>query len=459
MADGLTAPKALVDALARVDAQTRGIDYIVLPPSAAGEITAPSADALKTYFDERKESYRAPEYRGFTLVVASPSSLAKPGEVSEEDAKAEYEKTKDTQYTIPEKRKLQQILFPSEAEADEAEAKIKAGASFDDIMKARNLSANDVDLGETTKAAMFDHTLGDAAFALPDGGVSDVIKGQFGSVILHVASVTPGSVKPFSEVEDALKKEIATSRAAADVQTLHDKIEDQRVAGKSLADAAKAVGIEPRMVQSVDAGGLDPSGAAVDLPEKPQLLRAVYASDVGVDDAALSTPDHRYLWFEVAKIDPARDRTFDEVKDKVEAQWRADEVTRALGAKALDMIKQLDTGATLASLAQSAGVEVKSAANIRRSGGDGLAPSVVTAVFATPPNGAGSAATPDGRVVFKITADSTPPTKLDDPAVKATAERLSEALQTSLVEQYVGAVEHELGVKIHPDVLRAAEGS
>ncbi|MBV8662718.1 MAG: peptidyl-prolyl cis-trans isomerase, partial [Hyphomicrobiales bacterium] len=422
------------------------------------EIKPPGADALKSYFDERKESYRAPEYRDFTLVVASPSSLAKPGEVSDEDAKAEYEKTKDARFTTPEKRKLQQILFPSEAEADEAEAKIKAGASFDDIVKERKLSSADVDLGETTKAAMFDQALADAAFALPDGGSSDVIKGQFGSVILHVASVTPGSVKPFSEVEDSLKKEIATSRAAADVQTLHDKIEDQRVAGKSLADAAKAVGIEPRMVQTVDAAGLDPAGAAVDLPEKKALLRAVYASDVGVDDAALSTPDHGYVWFEIAKIDPARERTFDEVKDKVEAQWRADEVTRALGAKALDMIKQLDGGATLASLAQSAGVEVKSAANVRRSGGEGLAPGVVTAVFATPPNGAGSAATPDGRVVFKITADSTPPTKLDDPAVKAAMERLSEALQTGLVEQYVTAVEHQLGVRIHENVLQGAEG-
>ncbi|MBV8663450.1 MAG: SurA N-terminal domain-containing protein, partial [Hyphomicrobiales bacterium] len=234
MANGLTAPKALVDALTRVDAQTRGIDYIVLPPSAAGEITPAGADALKSYFDERKESYRAPEYRDFTLVVASPASLAKPGEVTEEDAKAEYEKTKDASFTTPEKRKLQQILFPSEAEANEAAAKIKAGASFDDIVKERKLSSGDVDLGETTKAAMFDHALADAAFALPAGGSSDVIKGQFGSVILHVASVTPGSVKPFAEVEDSLKKDIATSRAAADVQSLHDKIEDQRVAGKSL---------------------------------------------------------------------------------------------------------------------------------------------------------------------------------------------------------------------------------
>ena len=458
LVDGLTAPKGLVDALTRVDAQTRAVDYVALPPSAAGDIAAPSEDALKKYFDDRKASYRAPEYRGFTLLLASPAALAKPADVSDEDAKALYDKTRDARFTVPEKRKLQQILFANDAEADAAEAKIKAGASLDDIAKARNLAPADIELGETTKTAMFDHAIADAAFALPEGGVSEVVKGQFGPVIVHVVSIAPASVKAFAEVEDTLKKEIATDRAVGEAQTLHDKVEDARVAGKSLADAAKDAGLEARVVQAVDATGLDPSGAAVDLPEKTLLLRSVFASDVGVDDAALQTKDHGDLWFEVAKIEPSHDRALDEVKAKVETEWRADEVARALGAKALDMVKQLDAGATLASLAAPAGLEVKSATDIHRRGGASLAPGVVSAIFASPPGGAGSAATPDGRVVFKITADTTPSTKFDDPQVKAMTDQLNGALQTSLVEQYVTAIEREIGVKIHQNVLQAAEG-
>ena len=40
LVDGLAAPKPLVDLLARVEAQTRAIDYFVLPPSA-GERHSP----------------------------------------------------------------------------------------------------------------------------------------------------------------------------------------------------------------------------------------------------------------------------------------------------------------------------------------------------------------------------------------------------------------------------------
>ena len=458
LVDGLTAPKGLVDALARVEAQRRAIDYVVLPPAVAGEIPAPSDDALKSYFEDRRANYRAPEYRGFATLLLTPTDLARPAEVSEEDAKAFYDKSRETRFVVAEKRKLQQIVFPDDAQAAEAEAKIKGGASFDQIVEARHLTPADIDLGETAKAAMFDPAVAEAAFALPEGGVSEVVKGQFGWVIVRVVAITPASVKSFAEVEDALKKEIAQNRAAGDVQTLHDKIEDARVTGKSLSEAATTVGLETRMIKAADANGLDPAGVAVDLPEKTLLLRSVFASDVGVDDAALQTQDRGFLWFEVAKVEPARDRAFEEVKDAIEKQWRADEAARALGAKAQDMVKQLDAGATLAGLAQSAGLEVKSAADVRRRGGGGLAESVVGAIFAAPSMGAGSAATPEGRVVFKITADTTPPTDANDPAVKKSAAQLANALQSSLIAQYVTALERELGVTINDNVLKAAEG-
>ena len=459
LADGLSAPKPLVDFLARVEAQTRAIDYFVLPPSAAGDISAPTSDALKAFFEDRKDEYRAPEYRAIDILLVDPAALANPGEVSDEDAKADYDKVRDARFVTLEKRKLQQILFPDQGAADDAEAKIKGGASFDDIVKARNLTQADTDLGETTKAAVYDPAIAEAAFALPEGAVGDVVKGQFGPAIVRVVSITPGGVKSFDEVKDQLKKEIAADRIGNQVQALHDKIEDARVSGKSLVEAAQSIGLETRSIPAVDAEGKDATGAAVSLPDDKELLSSVYASDVGVDDAPLQTKNRGWVWFDILKVDPARARTFDDVKDKVEAQWRAEAATKALVAKAADMVKQIDAGATLASVAEGAGLETKSATDIRRDGKEGLAPSVVSALFDLPAGGAGSAGTPEGRVVFKVTADATPPTQVDDPAVKSLADQLGQGLQSSLFDQYLDALERELGVTIHQDVLQAAEGS
>jgi peptidyl-prolyl cis-trans isomerase D len=460
LADGMAAPKALVEALARYDLQSRNVDYIVLPAAAAGEIAAPGPDVLQSYFNDRKTSYMAPEYRAANVLAVTPAALAKPGEVADDEARALYEKVKESRFGTPEKRKLQQIVFPKDAEADEALAKIRSGASFDDIAKSRNLTDKDVDLGDVSRSGVFDKALGDAAFALPAVGVSDVVKGQFGPAIVNVTQITPAAVKPYDEVAGQLKSEIALDRAAGDALTLHDKIEDARVSGKSLGEAAKSLGLDARAVAATDANGLDRSGAAVEgLDDKADLLRAIFASDVGVDDQPLATKDRGFVWFEVTKVEPARQLAFDEVKDRVAAQWRDDQVAKALSAKAADMAQKLDAGATLASLAEADKLEVKSATDVHRRGGGGLSESVVAALFNTSASGAGSASTPEGRVVFKVTADSTPPIDPDDPKVKALAKAAGAGLTDDLIAQYVAAMEHQLGVSVDENALQAAEGS
>ncbi len=458
LVDGMAAPKTLVQALLDAKTQTREIAFYTLAPAAAGDIPAPADDVLRAFFDAHKPLWRAPEFRSFDALLVTSATLAKPDSVSDEDAQKQYEKDKDAKYTIPEKRKLQQIVFASEAEAAEAEAKIKAGASFEDIAKARKLADADFNLGEVTKAGVFDSAVADAAFALPQGGVSAPIKGRFGYVITKVLSIAPGSVSPFDEVKAAVKQQIAASRAVDQVQTLHDKIEDVRGNGKALAEAAKSVGLEARSYVGVDREGKTASGASADVVRKEILLPAAFASDVGVDDEPIATKDNGFLWFSVTKIAPPRDRAFDEVKDKVEAAWRAEETAKRLSDSAAEAVKQLGAGADIAELAKAANAEVKTAKGIRRDGGGGLAANVAAAVFGVGPTGVGSVATPDGRLVFKVTADAIPPAIPGDPQVSGAADRLKTEISSSLVEQYVDALKQQLGVTIDRHVLQGAEG-
>ena len=246
-------------------------------------------------------------------------------------------------------------MFPNEAEAQAAAAKIKAGASFDDIVKERNLKPEDVDLGQIAKDALLDPTEANAVFALPAGGVSGVLPSQFGPVIVRVKSITPSTVKPFAEVAEDIKRQISAARASDKIQALHDKIEDLRVSGKPLPEAAKAVGLTTQSIPAVDASGRDPSGKEVALPDKAELLRAAFASDVGLDEAPIPTKDRGYVWFDVTKVDPSHERSFEEAKPQVEAQWRAEQIDKALAAKADDLVKRIRAGANFADVAKSVG--------------------------------------------------------------------------------------------------------
>ena len=82
----------------------------------------------------------------------------------------------------------------------------------------------------------------------------------------------------------------------------------------------------------------------------------------------------------------------------------------------------------------------------------------MAAIFASSPDKAGSASTPDGRIVFKTVTDVTPAYDPEAPGAKSDAERSQEDLRASMIDQYITALKKQLGVTINESVLRAAEG-
>ena len=70
LTDGIKVPDAYLSALALHGGESRDVDYIALPVSLVQPVPEPSDAELKTFYDERKESYKAPEYRKFSFVGA-----------------------------------------------------------------------------------------------------------------------------------------------------------------------------------------------------------------------------------------------------------------------------------------------------------------------------------------------------------------------------------------------------
>ena len=224
---GLQVPKAWLSAINQFQNQERSIEYLTLGPAQASDIPQPTADELQKYFDVRKILFRAPEYRKIVTVSVTPADIGQWMEVSDADIKAAYEKD-PSRYIVPERRHVQQIVFPNAAEADAAEAKLKAGMTFAALTAERGLKESDTDLGTVKKSDILDPSVAEAAFALKDGEVSAPIKGRFGTVIVTVTKIEPEVDKTLAEVAPQIRSGIAAERAKTEVQSLHDKIEDDR---------------------------------------------------------------------------------------------------------------------------------------------------------------------------------------------------------------------------------------
>ncbi|ABE62550.1 PpiC-type peptidyl-prolyl cis-trans isomerase [Nitrobacter hamburgensis X14] len=462
VAAGVEPSKTLLEMLNHFQNEQRTIDYVKLGVPQAGTIDPPTPEQLASYFDAHKVQFRAPEFRKIAFVVMTPEGIAKTTAVSDEDAKKAYEQQKD-KLSTPEKRQLWQIVFPNVTEAQAARSKIAGGASFDDIAKERNLAASDVDLGIISKSEIIDPAVAEAAFSLKADEVSQPIQGRFGVALVKVGKIEPGNQPTYDSVAAKLKHDIAVDRARAEVNDLHNKMEDERGGGASVLEAAKKLGLTAVTIDAVDRSGRTPDGKPVTgIPPQVDLIAQAFASDVGVDNETLQVGDNGFVWFDVLGVTPSRDRTLDEVKDKVETGWRDEQISSRLMTKATDMVHKLDQGGKLADEAAGLGLKVENASALKRDAtAAGLPAAVIAAVFRTAKGGAGQAPGAGGEewVVFRVTDVKVPSLDLASDEMKKLKDSIQRSLSDEDIGQYIARLETEIGTTVNQAAVAQITGA
>ena len=151
----------------------------------------------------------------------------------------------------------------------------------------------------------------------------------------------------------------------------HDSYEDARAGGATLAEAAAKLNLKVVTVEAVDRQALRPDGTIVnDLPESPELLKQAFETEVGIENPAINIGSTGYVFYEVQGVTPARDRTLDEVHDKVVADWKAAEAEKRLDAKAAELAKQVKDGAALDAIAAELKLEKQTKRGVKREADD-----------------------------------------------------------------------------------------
>jgi peptidyl-prolyl cis-trans isomerase D len=456
---GVEPPKLMIEAIHNFRNEARAVDYFVLPVSAVGSGAQPTDAELKKYFEDREQTFRAKETRKLTVLEVSPTSLANAANVSDDDARKLYEEVKAKRYGTPEKREVRQIVFKNEAEAQAALARLKAGADIDALAVELKRNPKDVDLGFVEQRDFGDPKVGAAVFALAQPGLAEPVVTPFGTVVSYVKKISPAvTTKSFDQAKTEMKAEVAVSRAGPEVRRLHEAVEDQRASGKPLNEAAAGAGLKTRVIDGVDDLGRGKDGKPAEVPAGDDLLKAAFASDIGVDNETVATRDGGYVWYEVNSVEPARQKTFEEVKAAVAEAMRAENAQKALAAKADEIVAQVKAGKSIDDAAKSVGAEVKRVTDVKRAQRPDLATNVIVQIFDVPPGGAGSTTTDGGRLIFVVKDAKTPPFDPLSIESKTIAEQLKPALVNDLLEQYVGGLEKAYNVQINQKALEAAVG-
>ena len=313
--------------------EVRAADYVILPASSVGAIAPPSDAALQAYVKLNSGRFSTPEYREVDYAYITPDDLAPQLQITDAMLKQQYQlRLTDPRYTyvVPEKRDVEQITYPDQRSAAAAKAKIDGGESFADAAKDRGGPPDS--LGSVSKDDMGPR--GAAAFALPVNGVSAPQKNLTGWVLLHVTAITPGINKSFDDVKADIRKDVTAQLAQAKMGEIGNAYTDANSGGLSVQEAGKRNGMHTGHLAAVDANGLAPDGSKTVLADQPEVLKQIFAAEVGDDGDPFGTQAGALY---VVKVDgqiPPKVKPLDAVRAQAIGEWTAAQRGKLLPAKA-----------------------------------------------------------------------------------------------------------------------------
>jgi len=440
--------------------ERRAADYVQVSAKDLQAPPAPSDAQLGAFLRAHAAEFSTPEYRDVTYLSVGPDDVANQIKVSDADLKQRYDLAKD-QYQIPQKRDVQQIIFPNEAAAKAARAKIDQGANFEEIATAQGKSAADISLGTIVQADL-GADRGPPTFALPVGGITQPIKFTFGWVLLHVTAITPGVNKTFDDVKDTLRKQAIEQLAGAKITDISNAFEDARAGGASFADAATRVGMHVTHIPQVDKNGLAPDGSKANLPASPEFQAQLSKSDVGVEGDPFPTTDGHAYAIRVNGVTPSKLKPLDSVRAQIVTAWTDDQREKQLAKLAAALAQKATVDHSLNAVAAQLHATVQQSGGLtRQSPSTTLPVELVQRIFAAPP---GSAVTAPGAkgvyYVARVTGVSHPELPAGNPMFQKFTGEIAEEAGQDVGYLLANAWRDKLGVTINQaQVDRLAGGS
>ena len=451
---GVRISPQVVDIIYKYRNQQRLADIVAFPAAAVGNVAPPSAADLQKFYDAHKDSYRAPEYRGFAIASLSPDDVTSSAPIPEDKLRQAWEQRKD-EFGKPEERDIQQILAPSEAVAKQAETALKTGKSWQEVATTIAKEAPDtIDLGLLSQKEILP-ALGDVAFKLPLDVPSPPIESPLGWHILRVTKILPATTMTFAQAKPKLEKALRTEDAVNRLATIGNNADDGLAGGLSLAADAKKFGLKLMTVPAVDQQGLGPDGKPVKLPvAAADVLKTVFATNEGDTSRVTDTSDGAIFAVTVDKIMPPAVRPLAQVKATVAADWLAEQKRDIAIKNAKALAAAVRPGEPLAKEAAAKGLALLKVGPLVRTPlpGAAIPPELVARLFAAKPGGVVTVSDATGAYAAQLKAIDTP-TTVPPGAAASIAQQLGDEARLDIAKQYTAGLRRDFPVSVNQTVL------
>lgn len=445
---GLAAPQTLTDTIAAWAGEQRGFSMLRLTEKSLTTPMPPLTDAdLQAYYHANIATYTRPEAKRIAYVAILPETLAKDMPLDEAALKATYE-SRLSSYIIPEKRLVERLAFATEADAASAKARIDAGTAFDDLVTERNLTLEDVDMGDMSQKELGD--AGDAVFALKDPGVVGPFPSSIGPALFRMNAILAAQETTFEQAKPDLALEQQLEAARKEISGKVEAVDDALAGGASLADIAKEQGLT---LQTTDyAAGADDNdpitGYQAFRDTADKLAEGDFPEAILLDDGGL-------VAMELDATVPPAPVAFDKVKEKVTAAAQADALAKALSGEATRIKAAVEGGASLGAF----GIVSRTAQIDRQGVVADAPPALLEAVFQMAPNDLRVIEAPGFAAVLQLNTITAAPTTGEDATAlrEAISTNAGRAIGDDVLTLYTASLTASAGITLDQAAINAVQ--
>ena len=347
--------------------------YAVITEADLRKGIHPTESELKTFYERNKATYNnsIPEKRKLAYVVLDTSRIASNTQVTQDDLQSYHNQHRD-EYRVPEQVNVRHILIktpspgpdgkvdPKAEEAAKAKAEdilqqVKAGGNFADLAKKYSEDPGSAKNGGSLGWIGRGRTVPEfekAAFSLPKGGTSDLVKSSYGYHIIHVDDKQDAHMKSLDEVKPQIEAVVRQQKAGRAAESEANAFVTQaRTNGLDKAAAAKGLPVtNTEYVSRTD--------ALPGIGSSPQFMEAAFSQTAKSPPDMFQVPQG-YVVYQVLDVKPPATPTFEEIRSRVEEEFKNQRANELLSQKTQELSDRAKAEHDLKKAAKELGATLK----------------------------------------------------------------------------------------------------
>lgn len=373
----VTGSASVSDAEIRQEFQKRNtkvkFEYAFLSQDDVRKGLHPTDEELQAFYARNQARYKdsVPEKRKIEYAFLDKSKLLSQAQVTPEELQIYYDQHKD-QYRVQEEVKVSHILIKTpqagadgkvdEKGVEEARKKaedvlkqLKGGAKLEDLAKKYSDDPGSAKQGGELGWIGRGRTVPEfekAAFSQAKGQTGDLVKSSYGFHIIRTEDKHEAHLKTLDEVKAEIEPLIRQQKATRALENAGNALLEQaRSGGLEKAAAAKGLNV-------VATDFLSRTDVLPGIGTSPQFMDAVFG------EREKAPPDLAQLGqgaviFQVIGIKPPATPTFEEIRSKVETEFKNERASILLAQKTQELSDRAKTEHDLKKAAKELGATVK----------------------------------------------------------------------------------------------------